>query len=72
MKLRNNTLCKPGRLGRLLSRRDWAYVLALLVPFVAYDLALKIVRVASLSDERDPDELGSVATIFWGGARRSM
>ncbi len=51
MKLRNNTSYKPGRLGRLLSRRDWAYVLALLVPFVAYDLALKIVRVASLSDE---------------------
>ena len=57
MKLSNGTPYKAGRLGRLLSRRDWAYVLALLVPFVAYDLALKIVRVASLSDERDPDEL---------------
>ncbi len=57
MKLSNSTPCKLGRLGRLLSRRDWAYVLALLVPFVAYDLALKFVRVASLADERDPDEL---------------
>ena len=50
MKLRNNTLYKAGRPGRLLSRRDWTYVLALL-PFVAYDLVLKIVRIASLSDE---------------------
>jgi arylsulfatase A-like enzyme len=61
MKLRNNTPYKPGRLGRLLSRRDWAYVLALLVPFVAYDLALKIVRVASLSDEHGP--IGSLQLV---------
>ena len=51
MKLSNSAPYKLGRLGRLLSRRDWTYVLALLVPFVAYDLVLKIVRIASLSDE---------------------
>jgi lipoteichoic acid synthase len=36
---------------RLLGRRDWVYVLGLLVPFVAYNLALKVFRVASLTDE---------------------
>ena len=29
----------------LLSRRDWVYLLALLVPFVVYDLVLKGVLV---------------------------
>ena len=57
MKLSNGAPYKLGRLGRLLSRRDWACMLALLVSFVAYDLALKFVRVASLAAERDPDEL---------------
>jgi lipoteichoic acid synthase len=51
MKLRNDRPYRPGCLGHVLSRRDWAYALALLVPFVAYDLALKIVRIVSLSDE---------------------
>jgi hypothetical protein len=50
MKLRNNTPYKPGRLGRLSSRRDWACMLGPLVSSVAYELALKIIRVASLSD----------------------
>jgi lipoteichoic acid synthase len=36
---------------RLLGRRDTVYVLGLLVPFVAYDLTLKAIRVASLPDE---------------------
>jgi lipoteichoic acid synthase len=40
-----------GRSLRLLSPPDWLYVLSLLVPFAAYDLSLKAVRVASLSDE---------------------
>jgi lipoteichoic acid synthase len=31
----------------LLDRRDWVYLLSLLVPLVAYDLALKIVGLAS-------------------------
>ena len=30
-----------GSSRSLLSRRDWVYLLSLLVPFVAYDLALK-------------------------------
>lgn len=35
----------------LLARRDWTYLLALLVPFALYSLALKGLRVASLPDE---------------------
>ncbi len=35
----------------LLNRRDWAYVLALLIPFTIYNLTLKALRVASLPDE---------------------
>src|SRR5215217_2271313 len=31
----------------LLDRRDWVYLLSLLVPLVAYDLALKVVGLAS-------------------------
>src|SRR5215204_7734723 len=31
----------------LLDRRDWVYLLSLLVPVVAYDLALKVVGLAS-------------------------
>jgi lipoteichoic acid synthase len=40
-----------GRSPRLLGGHDRVYVLALLIPFVAYDLTLKAVRVASLRDE---------------------
>jgi lipoteichoic acid synthase len=54
MKLGNDTRHSLGRLGRLLSRGDSAYVLGLLVPFVAYDLGLKVVRIASLTDEHGP------------------
>jgi len=32
----------------LLSGRDWVYLLSLLVPFIAYNLALKAADVASL------------------------
>ncbi|QIN85364.1 sulfatase-like hydrolase/transferase (plasmid) [Rubrobacter tropicus] len=35
-------------LSRLLSRREWAYVLALLVPFVGLNLALKASRASAL------------------------
>src|ERR687889_2842290 len=35
----------------LLSRRDWIYLLSLLVPFVVYDLALKGVLVFSRSED---------------------
>jgi hypothetical protein len=30
-----------------LDRRDWVYLLSLLIPLVAYDLALKVVGLAS-------------------------
>ena len=36
-----------GFLVALLGRRDWVYLLSLLVPFVAYNLALKALSVAS-------------------------
>ncbi len=36
---------------RLLDRRDWLYVLALLVPLILYNLSLKAFRVASLPGE---------------------
>jgi lipoteichoic acid synthase len=39
----------------LLSRRDWGYLLSLLVPFVCYNLALKAYDVAM-----QPDDLGIV------------
>lgn len=35
----------------ILSRRDWVYVLGLLVPFVLYNLALKATRVAALPND---------------------
>ncbi len=41
----------PGRFRRLLSRRDWVYVLGLLVPFVVYTLALKYSRISAMSEE---------------------
>ena len=65
MKLRNNTPYKPGRLGRLSSRRDWACMLGPLVPSVAYELALKIVRVASLSDVHGLLESLQLMPTFW-------
>jgi lipoteichoic acid synthase len=37
--------------GALLNRRDWVYLLSLLVPLVAYDLALKAYAVSSLPGE---------------------
>ncbi len=40
-------LAFPGFLSALLSRRDWIYSLSLLIPFVAYNLALKASSVAS-------------------------
>ncbi|QYJ14212.1 Phosphoglycerol transferase I [Rubrobacter xylanophilus DSM 9941] len=35
----------------ILDRRDWVYVLGLLVPLIAYNLALKAARISSLPDE---------------------
>jgi lipoteichoic acid synthase len=37
--------------GTLLKRRDWVYLLSLLVPLAAYDLALKAYAVSSLPGE---------------------
>src|SRR5215212_1819246 len=37
----NNNLEARGSSRALLSRRDWVYLLSLLVPFVLYDLVLK-------------------------------
>jgi lipoteichoic acid synthase len=52
MRSRNDIQHGSGRSRYfLLGRRDWTYVLGLLVPFLAYDLGLKAVRVASLPDE---------------------
>ncbi len=47
-----------GRSERLLGGHDWVYVFALLIPFVAYDLVLKAIRVASLRN--DPGLLGTL------------
>ena len=40
----------------LLSRRDWVYSLSLLVPFVAYNLILKFLDVASRPGDSEPGE----------------
>ena len=40
-----------------LSRRDWVYSLSLLVPFVAYNLILKFLDVASRPGDSEPDEI---------------
>ncbi len=48
MALGNNKLNVFGFLGELLSRRDWVYLLSLLVPLVVYNLALKASSVASI------------------------
>jgi lipoteichoic acid synthase len=58
MRPRGDTENASGGAPRLLDHRDWVYVLALLVPFALYNLALKGVRVASLPDEHGL--LGSV------------
>src|SRR5919202_3744198 len=51
MRQRGDTQNAPGDPPRLLSRRDLVYLLGLLLPFTAYDLALKAARVSSLPDE---------------------
>jgi lipoteichoic acid synthase len=45
--LRGRLELRRDFLGRLLSRRDWVYLLSLLVPFVVYDLALKTASIIS-------------------------
>ena len=47
-----------GFFRTLLNRREWLYLLSLLVPLVAYDLALKTYAISSL-----PGELGLSRTI---------
>jgi lipoteichoic acid synthase len=41
-----------GFFGTLLNRREWVYLLSLLIPLVAYDLTLKAYAVSSLPGER--------------------
>ncbi|QIN81033.1 sulfatase-like hydrolase/transferase (plasmid) [Rubrobacter marinus] len=41
----------PRRSRLLLTRREWAYLLALLVPFAVYDLALKVSLIASRPED---------------------
>jgi phosphoglycerol transferase MdoB-like AlkP superfamily enzyme len=43
-----NKLDVSGFLSALLSRRDWVYLLSLLVPLIVYDLVLKAAIVASV------------------------
>ena len=40
-----------GFLGSILGRRDWVYLLSLLVPFVVYSLSLKATDVISMSGD---------------------
>src|SRR5919202_1273253 len=56
MEPRNSSL--RVRQSYLLSRRDWVYLLSLLVPFVVYDLTLKALLVVSWPE--DPGLLGSL------------
>ena len=51
MAAQQNMLKGRGR-GALLSRRDWVYLLSLLIPFVVYDLALKSLLI--FGGQQDP------------------
>src|SRR3712207_6770637 len=48
MASKNDKSGVSGSSGVLLSRREWVYLLGLLVPLVAYNLALKAASVASI------------------------
>jgi lipoteichoic acid synthase len=54
-------------LRTLLSRRDWVYLLSLLIPFVVYNLTLKALDIASLpQDDELAPSLGLMqSTIFF-------
>ena len=43
----NDNSERRGFFRPLLSRRDWVYLLSLLIPFVVYSLALKVALVVS-------------------------
>jgi phosphoglycerol transferase MdoB-like AlkP superfamily enzyme len=51
MAAQQNTLKGRGK-GVLLSRRDWVYLVSLLIPFVMYDLALKSLLI--FGGQQDP------------------
>jgi lipoteichoic acid synthase len=51
-----------GFSGTLLSRRDWVYLLSLLIPLTVYNLALKAYSVASLPGSNRAD---SVLGLMW-------
>ena len=61
MKRQSETTRVSGNYRALLSRRDWAYLLGLLVPFIVYDLALKGLLIASLLEP--PGLLGGLGLI---------
>ncbi len=57
-----------GLLGLLLGRRDWVYLLSLLVPFIVYSLSLKVTDVVTMSgDEGVLHTLGLMQSdVFFG------
>ena len=56
---------RAGYLGfprTLLSRRQWVYLLSLLIPLIIYNLALKAYSVAALPGSNEP---GSILSLMW-------
>jgi arylsulfatase A-like enzyme len=56
---------RAGYLGfprTLLSRRQWVYLLSLLIPLIIYNLALKAYSVAALPGSNEP---GSILGLMW-------
>ena len=56
---------RAGYLGfsrTLLSRREWVYLLSLLIPLTVYNLALKAYSIASLPGSNRPD---SILGLMW-------
>ncbi len=60
MTSRSDNLETRGSSFALLSRREWVYLLSLLIPFVVYDLALKVAIVISR-----PEDSGASFKLMW-------
>jgi hypothetical protein len=58
----NNGVGYLGFSRTLLSRREWVYLLSLLIPLTIYNLALKAYSVTSLPGSNTPD---SVLGLMW-------
>ncbi len=54
---------KPRGAPALLSRRDWVYLLSLLVPFMVYDLALKYLLIFSVPQDLEMVDTWSLMQI---------